>query len=171
LVKDGVDNLLDAIDTEIQTPGLQAMGILVDANDDVDARWGAVKGRLALANVALPDSPHPAGTIIAERPDAGMPRVGVWLMPDNAAPGELEDFVIQMIPDRDAVWPLAQRYIDGIPCAERKFKKKILRAQVHAWLASREDPRRMGEAIRTRDLEIDGPLCQQFVAWLQRLFG
>ncbi len=172
LVKDGVNELLDAIDTQVQAPGLRAMGILVDANGDVDARWDAVKGRLAPADVHLPDSPAPAGTIIDRRPPAGMPRVGVWLMPDNTAPGELEDFVIQMIPDRDAVWPLAQSYIDGIPCGERKFsEKKKLRAQVHAWLAAREDPRRMGEAIRARDLEIDGPLCRKFVAWLKALFA
>ena len=171
LEKDGVDKLLDAIDTEIQAPGLQAMGILVDANDDVDARWEAVKGRLASAKVALPNSPDPAGTIIAERTHAGIPRVGVWLMPDNRCKGELENFVAQMIPASDAVWPLSRDYIEGIPTTERKFiEKKKLRAQVHAWLAAREDPRRMGEAIRTRDLEIDGPLCQKFVAWLQKLF-
>lgn len=171
LVKDGVDNLLDAIDTEVQAPGLQAMGILVDANDDVDARWEAVKGRLASAKVDLPDSPVPSGTIIDGGPHDGIPRVGVWLMPDNAASGELEDFVIRMIPDCDAVWPLAKRYIDGIPYTERKFsEKKQPRAQLYAWLAAREDPRLMGEAIRTHDLNVDGPLCQAFAAWLKALF-
>ena len=166
LVKDGVDKLLDAIDTEIQAPGLQAMGILVDANCDVGARWDAVKGRLAPAKVVLPHSPDPSGTIIDSRP-----RVGVWLMPDNCSPGELEGFVAKMIPASDAVWPLSQDYIEGIPCAARKFsKKKKSRAQVYAWLAAREDPRQMGTAIRARDLEVDGPLCQEFVAWLTRLF-
>ena len=92
-------------------------------------------------------------------------------MPDNTEPGELEDFVAKMIPASDTVWPLSQSYIDGIPCAERKFsKKKKARAQVHAWLAAREDPRQMGAAIGARDLNVDGPLCQQFVAWLTRLF-
>ena len=166
LVKDGVDKLLDAIDTEIQAPGLQAMGILVDANDDVSARWDAVKGRLALAKVDLPHSPDPSGTIIDSRP-----RVGVWLMPDNCSPGELEGFVAKMIPACDAVWPLSQRYIDGIPEADKKFsEKKQPRAQLYAGLAAREDPRLMGMAIRARDLEVDGPLCQEFVAWLTRLF-
>ena len=167
LVKDGVDKLLDAIDTEIQAPGLQAMGILVDANDDVSARWDAVKGRLALAKVDLPHSPDPSGTIIDSRP-----RVGVWLMPDNCSPGELEGFVAKMIPACDAVWPLSQRYIDGIPEADKKLsEKKQPRAQLYAWLAAREDPRLMGMAIRARDLEVDGPLCQEFVAWLTRLFS
>ena len=76
-----------------------------------------------------------------------------------------------MIPDCDPVWPLARAYIDGIPCAERKFiPKKQQRAEVHAWLAAREDPRLMGAAIGARDLDVDGPLCQSFVAWLERLF-
>ena len=170
--KRGVVQLLDSIDTEIQTSGLQAMGILVDANEDVAARWNAVKDRLAPAKVDLPDSPVPSGTIIDGRPHDGIPRVGVWLMPDNTAPGELEGFVAKMIPDCDPVWPLAQGYIAGIPCAERKFiPKKQRRAEVHAWLAAREDPRQMGAAIGARDLEIDGALCQEFVAWLTRLFS
>ena len=165
-VSDGVDKLLDAVDTVIQAPDLQSMGILVDANDDVGARWQAVKDRLASAKVHLPNSPDPSGTIVESRP-----RVGVWLMPNNAKPGELEDFVAQMIPDGDAVWPLAQSYIDGIPCAERKFsEKKKARAQVHAWLAAREDPRQMGAAVGAGDLAVDGALCQAFVAWLKALF-
>ena len=166
LEKESVEKLLASISREIKVSGREAVGILVDANCDVAARWQAVKDRLALANVALPASPVPAGAIIE-----GCPRVGVWLMPDNVAPGELEDFVIQMIPGCDAVWPLAQSYIDGIPCAERKFSdKKQPRAQLYAWLAARKDPRQMGTAIRAHDLQVDGALCQEFVAWLTRLF-
>ena len=167
--KTGVDQLLQAIEIEIRVSGRQAVGILLDANTNPAARWDAVKHRLAETGLyaSLPARQTPSGTIIT-----GTPRVGVWLMPDNTAPGELENFVARMIPNGDAVWPLSQSYIDGIPCAERKFSaKKKARAQVHAWLAAREDPRRMGEAIRTRDLEVDGTLCQAFVDWLRALFG
>ncbi len=41
---------------------------------------------------------------------------------------------------------------------------------MYAWLATREEPHRMGTAIGTHDLDIDGPLCQKFVAWLKQLF-
>ena len=151
---------------EVKAEGRRALGILLDANTDPGARWQSVRDRLAQAGIAAPECLSPDGTIID-----GRPRVGVWLMPDNVSEGELEDFVIRMIPDCDAVWPLSQSYIDGISCAERKFsEKKQPRAQLYAWLAAREDPRRMGEAIRARDLEIDGPLCQKFVAWLKALF-
>ena len=77
-----------------------------------------------------------------------------------------------MIPVDNPVWPLAQRYIDDIPLEHRKFQEgKRLRAQVHAWLAAQEEPRPPGLAIKTQDLDIDGPLCVRFTAWLRALFG
>ena len=92
-------------------------------------------------------------------------------MPDNENPSELEDFVIEMIPDGDVVWPRAQSYIDGIPAADRPFSEgKRQRARLYAWLATREEPRRMAAAIGTHDLDINGPLCRRFVDWLKRLF-
>ena len=168
VVKDSVEKLLAGIDGEIKVSDRQTVGILLDANTNPDGRWQAVKDRLAETGYypSLPARQSPSGTIVE-----GRPRVGVWLMPDNATPGELENFVAQMIPNGDAVWPLSQAYIDGIPCAERKFSaKKKKRAQVHAWLAAREDPRLMGAAIGAGDLAVDGALCRAFVSWLKALF-
>lgn len=164
--KGGVTELLDSISIEIRAPGRQAVGFLVDSNRDLMARWDEIRHQILRAEIRLPLSPDPAGTIIE-----GTPRVGIWLMPDNESSGELEDFVEQMIPAGDPVWPLSQRYIDGIPQANRKFAPpKTLRAQLYAWLAAREDPRQMGLAIQARDLAVDGALCQGFVEWLMALF-
>ena len=171
LPKSGIDPLLNAIERDIKVPGREAVGILADANDDIDARWRAVANRIHRAGLGIEPPAHlgPAGTIIPEGPRR--PRVGIWLMPDNLSPGELEDFVEAMIPPDDTVWPLAQEYIDGIPQADRKFAQgKIQRAKVHAWLAAREEPRRMGLAVGAGDLDVEGRLCQSFADWLQRLF-
>ena len=165
--KEGIDKLLSSIEVEIKVSGRQTVGILADANDDVANRWKVITDRLSEVDIQPLASPEPAGTIIP-----GTPRVGIWLMPDNESPGELENFVVQMIPNEDPVWPLSRDYIDGIPREGRKFSaKKELRAQLYAWLAAREDPRRMGLAIGAGDLGIDGDLSQKFVDWLARLFG
>ena len=171
--KDSIDQLLNAISLEVKEPGRQALGILVDANDNLTARWNSVADRLRRVGYQPPASPDPAGTVIPGNPHIpARPRIGIWLMPDNTSPGELEDFVAQMIPGEDPVWPLSQQYIEGIPAADRKFAEhKTLRAQIHAWLAARKDPSQMGLAIRAHDLDVDGPLCQKFVAWLMNLFG
>lgn len=166
--RNGVNAVLDSIGSELIVPGRQALGILVDSDDSLQSRWDEITYQLRDEGITPPSSPSLDGTII----DDGNPRVGVWLMPNNQAPGELEDFVSQMIPDGDPVWPLAQQYIAGIPPFARKFAAgKTLRAQLHSWLAAREDPRQIGLAIRARDLAIDGELCQKFVAWLTRLFA
>ena len=93
-------------------------------------------------------------------------------MPNNESPGELEDFVAAMIPQGDAVWPLSEAYIEGIPVAARRFQpSKTLRAKVHSWLATREEPRQMGSAIGVGDLDVSVPDAVTLAAWLRRLFG
>ena len=173
--RDGKDNLLKTISDDIDTPGRVAVGIVMDANDNLAARWQTIKNRIEESdiirenNIALPDKPDPSGTIIEGT--RRLPRIGIWLMPDNQSPGELEDFIKKMIPDGDSVWPRSESYIDGIPEGDRKFTEgKILRAKVHAWLATRREPRKMGQAITTRDLDISEENCQTFVHWLRELF-
>ena len=164
-----VDNLLDSIKQEVRVPGRNAVGILVDANDDLNARWSAVANRLREGNIEVPRIPESNGTLI--NGTTRTPRIGIWLMPDNASSGELENFVSEMIPNDDPVWPRSQSYIDGIPESDRKFiEKKVPRAKVHAWLATREEPRKMGVAIRAQDLRVDGPLSTRFANWLRQLF-
>lgn len=165
--KNGFPNLKAAISPEIKVPGRTALGILVDANDDCNARWQAIDHHLRQAAVNAPTHATPTGTVVE-----GRPRVGIWLMPNNRSAGELEDFIERLMPTNDPIWPKARRYIDGIPAADRKFATgKILRAEIHAWLATRAAPRKMGAAIGAGDLNATHPLATQFVDWLRRLFG
>ena len=171
--KEGKDALLDAIEVEVDIPGRTVMGVVLDANDDLDARWQAVTDRLNRLRREdhfdlpdLPAKPEPGGTIID-----GRLRIGIWLMPDNRSTGELEDFVGSMIPSGDPVWPRAEDFIDGIPPDDRKFAPgKIQRAKVHAWLAVRESPRPMGLAIKAEDLDTNVPNSTAFANWLRTLF-
>lgn len=169
--KKGVSNLLAAIEGETKAPGRITVGILVDANDDLDSRWRALRQGLSRAGVAPPAAPDPNGSVIEGNRREGRPRVGVWLMPDNERPGELEDFIAAMIPDDDPVWPLSRAYVAGIPEEHRKFtSRKTRKAEVHAWLAARAAPRPMGIAIRARDLDVESAVCRRFVGWLRELF-
>ena len=162
----GIGNLVPAIGPEIKAPGRVAVGILVDANDNPDRRWQAISDRVRNVGINPPPAMDPGGTVIE-----GRPRVGIWLMPDNRSAGELEDFIARLIPTGDPVWPKAQAYIEDIPVADRKFAAgKIQRARIHAWLAAREEPRKMGAAIHARDLNAAAPLASTFSAWLRALF-
>ena len=165
--KEGYTKLLQGLSVDLKRSGLKVVGILADANDNVEARWLELSKAVKEGGGRLPDAPAPTGTIVG-----GSLRVGVWLMPDNCRPGELEDFVFELGPSSDRVWPLAERYIEGIPEEDRRFKAgKILKAKLYAWLASRELQQRMGAAITVGDLDAEAPLAQRFAAWLSDLFG
>ena len=165
--RNSISKLLSAIEADVQAPRRTALGIVVDADEDVQGRWQAVADRLRRLQIEAPQEPDPSGTIIESRP-----RIGVWLMPNNETSGELEDFVAGMIPESDPVWPRSQAYIDEIPVTDRRFSdRKRLRAQVHSWLATRERPRQMGAAIRTGDLNIGARGAVELIDWLRRLFG
>ena len=164
---DGYDPLLKAIPLEMRPDDRRVLGILMDANANVADRWRAIGNRLRGENVQLPDQPEERGTIIE-----GDLRVGVWLMPDNSTQGELENFVAELVPRRDPVWPLAEQYIDSIPSEARQFSSsKETRAKLHAWLATRERPRQMGTAISAGWLDATAPAATGFANWLTALFG
>ena len=58
---EGIDQLLDVIGAEIIAPNRQSVGILVDADDDLGARWEAVRNRLLEEGVSAPLHPNPNG--------------------------------------------------------------------------------------------------------------
>lgn len=161
--KDGFPELSKSIPVELAAPGRLALGVVVDANDNPTARWQAVRDRCRSRGIALPRHPDPEGVVVE-----GRPRVGVWLMPDNQNPGQLEDLVAAMIPAEDVVWQLAREFVDSIPKPERP--KPAIKAQVHAWLAARAAARPMGSAIGTGHLDTSSPAAISFISWLEHLF-
>ena len=168
--KGTLGKVLDAIGPEIKVAGRKAVGILVDADDSLTDRWRDLLHRCRAENIDLPAQPITTGTIL--KAVDGRPRIGIWLMPDNESPGELEDFVRRMIPADDPIWPRSEDYVDRIPAPDRRFRPgKMLRAKLYAWLATRENPGRMGAAIGAGDLRVDAVLGSTFATWLRSLFA
>ena len=165
--KGGLPELLKSISPELKASDRLAVGILADANDRPDSRWQSIADRIRSAGIVPPNHLDRNGLTIE-----GRPRVGVWLMPDNGSPGEIEDFVTRLVPDDDLQWPRAEHYIESIPERERKFiPNKVSRAKLYAWLATRKSPRQMGQAIEAGDLNAGHPMATAFVEWLTRTFS
>lgn len=130
---EGIENVLGSMSGHVDTSGRPAVGFILDSDDDVSRTWTRIRGEFSNSTraISLPDQPDSDGTIVARNPDTGDPRFGIWLMPDNVTNGELENFVADMIPTNDIVWPLAQEYVNGIPYNAREFaENKTLRAQI-----------------------------------------
>ena len=144
----------------------------MDADDNITDRWDSIREEVERAtDIVLRDKPKSEGTIVnmAGSPHVDVSRIGIWIMPNNVAGGELEDFAAEMLPSNDPVWPVSQDYINEIPKVYPDFRNhKKTKAEFYAWLATRKLPGAMGAAIGAGDLEIDGPLCKKFLACPRR---
>ncbi len=167
----GIDELLESIPVRLKQSQLQALGIIVDADQNLQSGWTAVCNRLGQAGYEhLPLQPEPKGTIIAA---AGKPRVGIWLMPDNQISGMLENFVTHLIPDNDLLALKAESTLQEI---ERDNLSQYSlahhsKAFIHTWLAWQVIPGQpMGLAITANVLQYNKPLAAIFIQWLNRLF-
>jgi len=165
--KKGISNLKESLPIELKTSDLASLGILVDADIDLNARWQSVRDILTKDGYTVSALPEPNGTILHAE---DKPKVGIWLMPDNQLPGLLEHFVAELIPDDDALWPHAQNCVTNIP--EQRFPEVArAKANIHTWLAWQEEPGKpMGTAITARYLDPGSARAQGFVDWLRALF-
>jgi hypothetical protein len=166
----GIARLLAGIAVEIRNPGLERFGVVVDANGDARARWAGVRAILTSEGyLDLPNVPEPTGLSL---PGVGrLPRVGIWIMPDNRSPGALEDFAAALVPAGNALWERAGEAVDSIPEEQRRFPPaRRSKAHVHTWLAWQEYPGSpMGQAIGKGDLDAQAAAALGFVTWLRRL--
>jgi hypothetical protein len=174
LPHEGDTKLLDAIPVRLKAAGDEAIvGIVMDADTDLDARWQSLRDRLVkLGYAVVPASPVADGTIV-ERPEGEfLPRVGIWIMPDNQTRGILEDFLQFLVPTGSKLFGHEKTSVATIPEGERRFSQLAEpKALIHAWLAWQEEPgKAMGTAITARYLDPNVAQVDVLVSWLNRLF-
>lgn len=169
----GKDPLIDGIGVRLKESDIDVLGIILDADTDLQARWQAVCSRLSQAGYRdVPAVPAHEGTIIESPVDSLLPRVGIWLMPDNQVPGILEDFLRFLVPEGDGLLAHVDLSIDSIRPEQRKFTDlRKSKARIHTWLAWQEEPGKpFGQAISARYLDSSLPAANIFARWLQRTF-
>ncbi len=148
-----------------------AVGVVIDADTDLDARWQSIHSRLKkVGYVQVPSQPDPNGTILAPPPNSLLPTAGIWIMPDNKTAGILEDFLRFLIPQPDALLDHVMCSVNSVP--EQRFTDLDRpKAVIHTWLAWQEEPGRpYGTAITAKFLDPSQPQADILATWLKRLF-
>ena len=169
---DGIENLLKPglIEAESKTPGLKALGVILDANDSFESRWSSVQARWRKIAAGFPEDLPPGG-VVHVTPD-GL-RLGVWVMPDNRSRGMLETFLsFLLMPDRLPLWDFARESCDrasGIAgCYSAAHRDK---AYVHTYLAWAEPPDlSLPYSILERAFDARLPLAENFARWFMDLY-
>jgi hypothetical protein len=170
----GIEAVLAEIPIRLKQENFHTLGIVIDADQDLAARWQSVSSRLnANGYQNIPKAPPLEGWVYTETAATNLPKVGVWLMPDNQLPGMLENFVARLILEDDGLLTKAELFLHDIEQAGLNRYTLIHnpKALIHTWLASQQTPGMpMGQAITSQVLSYNSPLALVFVEWLRRLF-
>ena len=170
--KGGIENLIQILPRKLEEPNLITLGIVVDADENVAARWQALTNKLQAFGYQNIPSILPEDGWIDTQSD--LPKIGVWIMPDNKLPGMLEDFVSYLIPSEDKLKDraeaiLKQIEIENINVYSLTHSQK---AFIHTWLAWQKTPGMpMGQAITAKALSNNSEIANIFITWLKRLFN
>ena len=152
---------------------VEVIGVVVDADDNLSARWQSIRNTLISQGYNVPIKPERNGTII--RGLERQPKIGIWIMPDNVQqPGMLEHFVTTLIPAEDKLKPVAEEVLNRLETESINGYKLIHRSKalIHTWLAWQEAPGTpMGLAITKSYLDHNTELCDRCATWLKELFG
>ena len=168
-----VEKLLENLPVRLKESDVEVLGVVLDADTDVAARWRSLRDRLAQAGYEnVPLDPDPEGTILEPSTGTLLPCVGVWMMPDNQAPGILEDFAQRLVPEGSMLFAHVHSSVASIPEGERRFRDLDLpKAIIHTWLAWQKNPGTpMGLAIKEGYLDPDAAQACALASWLSRLF-
>jgi hypothetical protein len=168
----GIETILKGgvISAESKTPGLRALGVIVDADNRFEARWAQLKKLCREIADSIPEELPPQGMIHVT--PKGL-RIGAWIMPDNSSHGMMETFLARLLPPECApIWRLAKAACEEV--SKHKHSHNAVhrdKAEIHTYLAWIEPPgQTLPEAIISRAINAKLPLAQQFVSWVIDLF-
>ena len=167
-----VDEILrpGVIGGELVASGLEALGIVVDADGDAVARWDQLRTCCSNEFQNLPDQIPAEGLEVVH---ADGPRFGVWIMPNNRFQGMLEDLLVQLIPDESShLHELARNCVAEARSNDAPFRDAHERkSEIYTWLAWQDPPGlRLHEAVKHRVLDPKKPESRPFVKWFRGLF-
>jgi hypothetical protein len=170
--QEGYSNILKekVIATELQNSGLQALGILIDADQDVQSRWREL--RLACLP-SIPDLPEDIAQTGLVHVTAEGIRFGIWIMPDNRSSGMLETFLSYLIPESgENLWLYAQEVVTEAKKRGATFIDNHRdKANIYTWLAWQKPPgQKFRDAITEKIFAPTNPRSQTFVTWFKSLY-
>lgn len=169
----GVDQVMQRLQVAIEkSSSLRRIGAVID-RDSLDGKadnWTRVRDLLSGLGIAVPEQPASTG-FVADTSDGR--RVGVWLMPDNVSPGDLESMLELLAPARpDWEWSLAATSrARELGATFRDVHAR--KARIHTWLAWQDAPGMpYGIALKAEHLDDAGnQTVKAFLDWFTALYA
>ena len=117
---------------------IRSLGLIRDAEDKAaDAAFSSIRSILKKYRLPIPDVPN---TVIGGKNRQGKDiRIGVFIMPNNADQGMLEDLCLQSVGGKPA-FACVEQYMDCLSALpENEQPRNPSKAKVQAYLATRKE--------------------------------
>lgn len=170
---EGKGNIAKLLMLALEKSDMTNIGVVVDADTSMEKSWHELRGTLDkyFSIESLDSARQKEGYYIVEQ--AGMPKVGVWIMPDNERTGDIERFMGGLVEPNDPLWQFTNKTLQDLN--EQPFNKvpenKMYKAIIHTYLAWQPEPGKpLGQAIEANYLTAHGQLVDRFLAWLGHTF-
>jgi hypothetical protein len=179
---DGRGNALHLLPTllkQLNDGQIRRLGIVVDADHLAnglghDEAYSVATEKLAEYGYAIPRA-YPSGRpkYVFDHPD-GLPRVGVWIMPDNSSDGMLEDFVAEAdksAADQAQLFINAQKAVRALAPPRFDPTRHLNRASTYTWLAWQSVPgKQIASVIGDGLIRLDVGSPSRLLDWLGSVF-
>jgi hypothetical protein len=155
---------------KIKTRTTEMLGVMLDADTKPTSRYSSIR-RLCVELFPKLPANLPTDGLVVENDDGK--RLGVWVMPDNAALGCLETFLRTLVPDEsEPIWKHATESVAkaktiGAKCRDSHHAK----ANLYTWLSWQDPPGQSpGLALTRQILDPLAPNAATFVKWFRKLY-
>jgi hypothetical protein len=157
---------LDALLRESNQP--EVIGVILDADNDINVRYQLIKN-IVEDFYTLPDNIPKDGLIHNEN---GLPKLGIWIMPNNKDNGALEEFYLELATDIDTDFindVIKQATDKNLTSFKKQHKNKAIMHTYFAWQDKPGMP--LYSAINKITLDNDKDIAKAFKKWLISLFN
>ena len=174
--KEGVlSHLTKVLLPQLQDGQLERIGVVVDADRAMHGSgYAATLQRFTEALAQSDFRPNPALTsgLVFTHQD-GLADLGLWIMPNNADEGMLEDWIKQCLhPGEAGLYQHGEASIDAIPGGPKFQPWNRTKAEVATWLAWQKKPEHgLYNAVQPDLLNTDAPLFKELQMWLAHVFA
>lgn len=172
--KEGVFNYLPTLLDQLADGTTTCLAVVVDA--DSEANGGGYALAVSRVNKIVESYGFVLSTdttrgVIFQHND-GLADFGLWVMPNNADEGMLEDWIKQSIhPDEQGLFAHAEAVVAALP-QPPKFKLiHRSKAEVYTWLAWQKQPGHgTYRAVEDGLIDTSGVYCHNLTAWLAHVY-
>lgn len=157
---------LNALLRESNPP--KVIGVILDADRNIDKRYQDIKEKIA-DFYKLPKNMPKDGLVHLEK---GLPKLGIWIMPNNQNNGALEEFYLELATDIDTDFidnAIQEAEKKGLTSFKSQHRKKAIMHTYFAWQDTPGMP--LHAAINKTALDNNIEIARTFKGWLKNLFS